>query len=239
VLAGDVRPTDGRFHFPAMRGDFDLIPDVNHVTFIATKSVADGDTPELELQAMNLLTDANGADHTVRIHIHGPLREAQIDLSTDDGLDRNQTALLLLTGRTSTDSQRFGTQSPTVGANINTAADVGDQLLRDTVASLMEPYINDNFERLTGLVLRPSVGPNGFDVLVSKNISRYLIFRAEALLGFQNQSHQTITLDLWLMDYFRLAGGLERLTLSSEQGVPETLPLNGNLELRWDFAIRR
>jgi hypothetical protein len=239
VLAGDVRPTDGRFHFPAMRGDFDLVADANHVTFIATKSLAEGDTPELDIQAVNLLTDASGADHNVRIRIHGPIREAQIDLSTDDGLDRNQTAMLLLTGRTSTDSQRFGTQNPTVGANINTAADVGDQLLRDTVANLMEPYISDDFEKLTGLILRPSVGPNGFDVRVSKNISRYLIFRAETLLGFQNQSHQSLQLDLWLMDYLRLGGGLERITLSSEQGIPETLPLNGSFELRWDFAIRR
>ena len=39
-LAGDVRPTDGRFNIPFMRGDFDLVPNVNHVTFVATKSLA-------------------------------------------------------------------------------------------------------------------------------------------------------------------------------------------------------
>ncbi len=100
-LAGDVRPTDGRFNIPCMRGDFDLVPNVNHVTFIATKSIADGDTPELEIEATNTVTDANGADHNVHMRISGPLREAQIDLSTDDGLDRTQTAFLLLTGRTS------------------------------------------------------------------------------------------------------------------------------------------
>ena len=100
-LAGDVRPTDGRFNIPFMRGDFDLVPNVNHVTFIATKSIADGDTPDIAIEAVNQVTDANGADHNVRMRIHGPLREAQIDLSSDDGLDRNQTAFLLLTGRTS------------------------------------------------------------------------------------------------------------------------------------------
>jgi len=239
TVAGDVRPTDGRFHFPAMRGDFDLTAGVNHVTFIATKSVADGETPELNLEATNLVNDANGIDHMVRMRIHGPIREAQIDLSTDDGLDRNQTALLLVTGRTSNDSQRFATQSPTVGANVNTAAYVADQLARDTVASFMEPYITDSFELVTGLVLRPTIGPNGFEVRVSKNISRYLIFRAETLLGFQNLSRQSLQMDLWLMDYLRLGGGVERITLSSQQGIQETLPLNGNLELRWDFAIRR
>ena len=56
---------DGRFNIPFMRGDFDLVPNVNHVTFIATKSIADGETPDLHLEATNLVTDANGNDHNV------------------------------------------------------------------------------------------------------------------------------------------------------------------------------
>ena len=111
---------DGRFNIPFMRGDFDLVPNVNHVTFIATKSIADGETPELHLEATNLVTDANGNDHNVRMSISGPLREARIDLTSDDGLDRNQTAMLLITGRTASDSQRVSTQNPTVGANAAT-----------------------------------------------------------------------------------------------------------------------
>jgi hypothetical protein len=239
-LAGDVRPTDGRFHLPGMRGDFDLVPNVNHVTFIASKSVADGDTPELEVEATSVVTDAVGNDHTVRMRLHGPIREAQIELSTDDGLDRSQTAMLMLTGRTSMDtSQRFGTQNPTVGANINTGADVAGQLTRDAVANLMEPYIDDTFYRVTGLNLRLTVGPDGFEGRIRKRVSRYLNFQADTLLGFQSQSRQSLQLDLWLLDYLSLGGGLQRITLSSQQGVPETLPLSGNLELRWDFAIRR
>ena len=117
-LAGDVRPTDGRFNIPFMRGDFDLVPNVNYVVFVATKSVADGDTPDLNLEAQNLVTDSNGNDHNVHMRISGPLREAQIDLFSDDGLDRNQCALLLITGRTGSDSQRVTTQNPTVGANV-------------------------------------------------------------------------------------------------------------------------
>ena len=122
------------------------------------------------------------------MRIHGPLREAQIDLSTDDGLDRNQTAFLLLTGRTTTDSQRFGTQNPTVGANITTGADVAGQLTRDTLANLMEPYIDDTFHKLTGLNLRLTVGPDGFEGRIRKRISRKLNFQADYLQGFQNNS---------------------------------------------------
>jgi autotransporter translocation and assembly factor TamB len=239
ALGGEIRPTDGRFNIPGMRGDFDLTPNVSSVLFVASKSIADGDTPDLDIEAQNLLTDASGADHTVRIRIHGPVRESQIDLSTDDGLDRNQTALLLITGRTSTDSQRFGTQNPTVGANISTGADVAGQLTRDTLANLMEPYIDDTFYRLTSLNLRLTVGPDGFEGRIRKNISRKLTFQTDYLQGFQNQSHWTTKLDYWLRDYVTFGGGVERITLSSQQGVAETLPLNYSLELRLDYPIRR
>jgi autotransporter translocation and assembly factor TamB len=239
ALAGDVRPTDGRFNLPGMRGDFDLVANANHITFVETKSIADGETPELDIQAQATVTDANGSDHTARMRIHGPLREAQIDLSTDDGLDRTQTTLLLLTGRTSTESQRVGTQNPTVGANINTGADVAGQLTRDTLANLMEPYIDDTFHRVTGFNLRLTVGPDGVEGRIRRRISRYLNFQTDYLQGFQNQSHWTTQLDFRPFDYFGLGGTLERITLSPQQGLAETLPYNYSLELRLDYAIRR
>ena len=173
-LAGDVRPTDGRFNIPFMRGDFDLVPNVNHVTFIATKSIADGDTPELHIEATNLVTDANGTDHNVHMRINGPMREAQIDLSTDDGLDRNQTALLLLTGRTAVRlAARSARRTRRWAPTSTTGADVAGQVTRDTVANLMEPYIDDTFQRLTGLNLRLTVGSDGFEGRIRKRISRY------------------------------------------------------------------
>ncbi|HSS38473.1 MAG TPA: translocation/assembly module TamB domain-containing protein, partial [Polyangia bacterium] len=239
-LAGDVRPTDGRFNIPFMRGDFDLVPNVNHVTFIATKSIADGDTPDIAIEAVNQVTDVNGADHTVHMRINGPLREAQIDLSSDDGLDRNQTAFLLLTGRTSASTASpFGTQNATVGANLTTGADIAGQATRDTVANLMEPYIDDTFQRLTGLNLRLTVGSDGFEGRIRKRVSRYGDLQLDYLQGFQNQSHWNGSGSLWLLDYLTLGGGIEQIRLSSEQGVPETLPLNYNFELRLDYAIRR
>jgi autotransporter translocation and assembly factor TamB len=238
-LAGDIRPTDGRFNIPFMRGDFDLVPNANHVTFIATKSIADGDTPDIEIEATNLVTDANGTDHNVHMRISGPLREAQIDLSSDDGLDRNQAAFLLLTGRTSaSNTTPFGTQNATVGANLTTGADIAGQATRDTVANLMEPYIDDTFQRLTGLNLRLTVGSDGFEGRIRKRVSRYGDLQFDYLQGFQNTSHWNGSGNLWLLDYFSVGGGIEQIRLSSEQGVPETLPLNYNFELRLDYAIR-
>jgi hypothetical protein len=240
VIAGDVRPTDGRFNIPFMRGDFDLVPNVNHVTFIASKSLEDGDTPELNIEAQNQVTDSNGTDHTVRMRIRGPVREAQMELSTDDGLDRNQTALLLLTGRTGSDSTRLSTQNPTVGTNLGTAADVAGQATRDTVASLMEPYIDDTFYRLTGLNLRLTVGSDGFQGRVRKRISRRLNFQTDYLQGFQNGSKWTTQFAFLFADYLTFAWTAEQIRLSaSQQGVAETLPLNQSFELRLDYAIRR
>jgi hypothetical protein len=238
-LAGDVRPTDGRFNIPFMRGDFDLVPNVNYVVFVATKSVADGDTPDLNLEAQNLVTDSNGNDHNVHMRISGPLREAQIDLFSDDGLDRNQCALLLITGRTGSDSQRVATGNPTVGANVSTAGDVAGQATRDTVASLMEPYIDDTFTRLTGLNLRLTVGSDGFEGRVRKRVSRYLNFQTDYLQGFQNNSNWKTQLDFWVLDYVTIGGVLEQIRTSAQLGVPETLPLIYGGELRLDYAIRR
>jgi hypothetical protein len=237
-LAGDVRLTDGRFNLPGMRGDFDLVRNANHIIFVPTKSIADGETPELDIQAIASVTDANALDHQVRMRIHGPLRESQIDLSTDGGLDRTQTALLLLTGRTSTESQRLSTQNPTVGANISTGADVAGQLTRDTLANLMEPYIDDTFYRLTGLNLRLTVGPDGFQGRIRKRISRKLNFQTDYLQGFQNKSRWMTQFDWTGIDYLGAAVGVERITLSSQQGVSETLPTNLSLELRLDYPIR-
>ena len=174
VLAGDVRPTDGRFHLPGMRGDFDLVPNVNHVTFIATKSVADGDTPELEIEAQSTVPDASGNDHNVHLRLHGPIREAQIDLSTDDGLDRSQTAMLMLTGRTSMDtSQRFGTENPTVGANITPAPTSPGRSRATRWRTSWNRTSTTRSSGVTGFNLRLTVGPDGFEGRILKRISRY------------------------------------------------------------------
>ena len=100
-IAGDVRPTDGRFRVFGIRGEFDLVPNANFITFVSSKSIDAGETPELNLEATNLVVDSAGIDRNVRMRVLGPIGQAQIDLSTDDGLDRNQTLLLLLSGRTS------------------------------------------------------------------------------------------------------------------------------------------
>ena len=103
----------------------------------------------------------------------------------------------------------------------------------------MEPYIDDTFMRLTGLNLRLTVGSDGVEGRVRKRISRRLNFQTDYLQGFQNNSNWKTQLEFSLRDYVSVGSGLEQIRTSAQQGVPETLPLKYNVELRLDYAIRR
>ena len=81
--------------------------------------------------------------------------------------------MLLLTGRTADGfaarvARRTRPWAPTSARGATSAG----QITRDTVANLMEPYIDDTFYRLTGLNLRLTVGSDGFQGRVRKRISR-------------------------------------------------------------------
>jgi hypothetical protein len=235
-LAGDVRPTDGRFHIPILRGDFDITPNVNHITFVPTKSLAAGDTPELNIDATNLLTDAFGNEHTVQMRITGPINQAVIDLSTAEGLDRNQTIMLLLSGRTSED---IGAGARTLGINAQSGIDIMGQASRDAVASLVEPYIDDTLQGLTGhkLNLRPTVGADGFEVKVLARATRELSLELSYLRGFQTQVRYRAQADAWLRDYLTLRLIGEQLTYSPQQGITDQVSVL-KLELTVDYPIR-
>ncbi|MGA9653079.1 MAG: translocation/assembly module TamB domain-containing protein, partial [Polyangia bacterium] len=236
TLAGDVRPTDGRFHILGLRGDFDITPNVNHITFVPTKSLAAGDTPELNIDATNLYPDASENEHTVQIRITGPINQAAIDLSTTDGLDRNQTLMLLLSGRTTED---IGTGARTIGINAQSGIDMMGQASRDAVSNLVEPYIDDTLQSLTGhkLNLRPTVGADGFEVKVLARASREFTLELSYLRGFQTQVRYRAQANAWLRDYLtaRLIG--EQLNYSPQQGINDSVG-SLKLEMTIDYPIR-
>ena len=236
TLAGDVRPTDGRFHILGLRGDFDITPNVNHITFVPTKSLAAGDTPELNIDATNLYPDASENEHTVQIRITGPINQAAIDLSTTDGLDRSQTLMLLLSGRTTED---IGTGARTIGINAQSGIDMMGQASRDAVSNLVEPYIDDTLQSLTGhkLNLRPTVGADGFEVKVLARASREFTLELSYLRGFQTQVRYRAQANAWLRDYLtaRLIG--EQLNYSPQQGINDSVG-SLKLEMTIDYPIR-
>jgi hypothetical protein len=222
-LAGDVRPMDGRFNIPFMRGDFDLVPGVNHVTFIGTKSIATARRPTCTSRRPTWSPTRTATTTTSHDHQRSAARGAHRH-DQRRRLDRNQVAMLLVTGRTASDSQRVSTQNATMGANAATMGDVGGQITRDAVDNLMQPYIDDTFYRLTGLNLRLTVGSDGFQGRVRKRISRRLNLQADYLQGFYGNSRWTAQGDVWLGDYLTLGGRLEQIRTSALQGVPETQP---------------
>jgi autotransporter translocation and assembly factor TamB len=240
-LAGTVRPTDGRFRILGIRGEFELTPNVNHITFVETKSISAGETPELNLEALNRVPDSSGVVHDVRMRIRGPIGQAAIELSTEDGrMDRGQAALLLVSGRTTDDATRFNsTANPTLGSNFRTGTDMVGQITRDTVGNLVEPYIDDTLQLLTGrkINLRPTVGVDGFELRLLARASRNTDLQLSFLRGFQNQQRYRGDASLWLMDYVSARGFFQRLTLSPQQGISED-DQSFNLELGFDFPLR-
>jgi hypothetical protein len=237
TISGEIRPTDGRFHIIALRGDFELLPNVNHVTFVPTKSIAEGDTPELNLEAQNIVVDAAGNEHTVLMKISGPINQATIDLSTKDGLDRNQTMLLLLSGRTTDETS--GNNGQLFGMNQSSGLAVAGQASRDVVSNLVEPYIDDTLQMITGRKwnLRPTVGADGFEVKVQARATREFDMELSYLRGFQGQERYRAQGLFWFRDYLtgRVIG--DRLTYSLQQG----LPIQTNtfrLELTFEYPLR-
>jgi hypothetical protein len=237
AISGEIRPTDGRFHIIGLRNEFELSPNVNHVTFVPTKSISAGDTPELNLEAQNTVPDAAGANHVVIMKISGPINQATIDLSTQDGMDRNQTLLLLLSGRTTDDLSGNGGQI--FGMNRQSGLDMIGQLSRDTVSNLVEPYIDDTLQMLTGRKwnLRPAVGADGFEVTVRAQTIREFNLELSYWQGFENQKRYGATSVQWIRDYLTLNASVERLTYTLQQGLP-VQTTTGKLELTLEYPIR-
>ena len=237
AISGQILPTDGRFHIIALRGDFELLPNVNYVTFVPTKSIAAGDTPELNLEAQNILVDATGKEHTVLMRIRGPINQANIDLSTKDGLDRNQTMLLLLSGRTTDESS--GNNGQLFGMNQQSGFNVLGQVSRDAVSSLVEPYIDDTLQMLTGRKwnLRPTVGADGFEVKVQARATREFDLELSYLRGFQSQVRYRAQGTIWIRDYLTTRAIADSLTYSLQQGLPvQTNTVR--FELTFEYPIR-
>jgi hypothetical protein len=201
AISGQILPTDGRFHIIALRGDFELTPNVNYVTFVPTKSLAAGDTPELNLEAQNVIIDATGAEQTVLMKIRGPINQATIDLSTKGGLDRNQTMLLLLSGRTTDDIS--GNNGQVFGMNQQSGLNVLGQASRDVVSSLVEPYIDDTLQLITGRKwnLRPTVGADAFEIKLQARATREFDLELSYLRGFQSQERYRAQGLAWFYDY--------------------------------------
>jgi hypothetical protein len=214
------------------------VPNVNQITFVETKSLERGETPELNLEMESLVTDHTGRDHLVRMRVTGPVRQAHIDLSTDTGLDRSQALLLVVSGRT---GEVVGGLNSTGAGNASASSlgsggsDVVGQLLSD----ILEPYIDGPMQKLTQgkLFLRPTVGPQGLELRLDARLSRQFDLHATYQRGLETRDQLRLESNLWLMDYVSLGGQYQKESNSSQQGLVEESSAT-KLKLSIDFPIR-
>lgn len=235
TIEGRIRPTEGRFHVMGLRGNFELVQGANSIIFVPTKKLG-SDTPELSLRAENLMTDASGREHKVIMSITGPVDRAAVDLTTSEGLNRNQTLMLLLTGRT---MEAINGGGRVFGLNPQSATEMLGQPTRDAVENLIEPYVDDTLHLLTGDIvnLRPSVGSDGIQMKALAQASREFNLEMSYLRGFQSQQRYRAQGSLWLRDYSTLRLVWDRLSYYPSQGILEERQ-SLRLELTLDFPIR-
>ncbi|HEY0707233.1 MAG TPA: translocation/assembly module TamB domain-containing protein, partial [Polyangia bacterium] len=237
-ISGDVRPTDGRFHLFGVREDFDLVPNVNQITFVETKSLERGETPEINLEAEALVTDTANQDHLVRMRISGPVGRANIDLSTNTGLDRSQALLLLVSGSTGTGNG--GGVGPRGGTSVSRLGGGGTDVIGQLFADILVPYIDDTLDPITrGKVnLRPTLSPDGVALRVDARLGRQFDLQLGILRGLESRRLYNIASSLWLMDYLKLRGSAETGTYSPQAGLIDQDVSSLKLELSMEFPVR-
>jgi hypothetical protein len=238
-IAGEVRPTEGTFRLFGIRQTFDLLPNVNQITFVETKSLERGETPEVNLEAETPVIDSSNVEHRVRMRISGPIGRAHIDLSTDTGLARNQALLLLISGRTGDSDSVLGAAGRGGGSASSLGAG-GTDVIGQLFSDFLEPYIDDTLSKLPGigsLNLRPTLGPEGLEVRADFRPSRLFDLRLSLLRGFESRSEYRGEMRLWLMDYLTLRGVGEQRTYTSQENLIEPSQ-SLKLELTMDFPIR-
>jgi hypothetical protein len=112
TLAGTVSIDEGgAFRIPLLRADF--ITDRSLISFEANKHFP-GETPRLDINASSDWTDRYEQLHHIKLRIFGTYTEPNLELSSNDGWDRNQVLSALATGSSPDDLRRSFQTDPTV-----------------------------------------------------------------------------------------------------------------------------
>jgi hypothetical protein len=114
------------------------------------------------------------------------------------------------------------------------------QVSRDAVSNLVEPYIDDTLQMLTGRKwnLRPTVGADGAEIKILAHTTREFDLELSYLRGFQSQERYQAKGQAWIRDY--LTGNVigDRLTYSLQQGFPMQTSNIFKLELTFEYPLR-
>jgi hypothetical protein len=145
--------------------------------------------------------------------------------------------LLLLSGRTT--DNLTGNSGQVFGMNQQSGLDMLGQVSRDAVSNIVEPYIDDTLQLLTGRKwnLRPTVGADGAEIKIQARATREFDLELSYLQGFQSQQRYRVQGLAWIHDYLTARAIGERLTYTSQQALP-VQTTNFKVELTLEYPLR-
>jgi hypothetical protein len=158
-LDGVVRVEGGSFKFQGVRAEFQRT--TGTVTFEQFRTFPET-TPTLDIRSESEYRDFSGEDHLVVLTLTGPLGQLQWDLFTTAGLNKAQTFLLIVSGRTPDEARRVIGDEPVgrgpgefAGTRSTEAPDgnlaLVDQLVKDLAGDFFSLLIEDSIRNVTDL----------------------------------------------------------------------------------------
>ncbi len=179
---GEVTVQQGSFKFQGMRARFDRTE--GSIVFSRFQRFPE-DTPYVDIRSEATYLDSRGTQHDVVLELTGTLRSLNWDLyTTNTGLNKSQTASLLISGRTTEENRSLLGDEPIAPtrnssfdqkstAPTESQLDAFDQLAKDYLGDFISALVEDPLRNATGLdVVRIEVGTAGVAGRVEENIGK-------------------------------------------------------------------
>ncbi len=201
ALDGEVRFVQGGFKIPFWQGRFDRTSGT--ISFDQGGKLGE-DTPTFAIRAENDLIDANEVQHLVVLEVTGkPKPSPFINLmTTNTGLNRGQTLILLTTKRAPTDLRNEIRTSQGGGGTA-----VADQAVKDLMSAPLNDLLGPAAQSLMKTLLfgftadvNFAIGPESAEMVIKKRFNRYLSARGRIVLGLVGRGRQEARGDLRLHD---------------------------------------
>ena len=190
---GEITVEQGTFKFPILRPTFTRTN--GSVTFSPRHRFPDN-TPELMVRSESDYRDLGGQEHQIFLELTGTLNNLNWDLYTASGLNKAQTMMLVLAGRTTEDvRQTLGDEAIGNPNDISRTTDAGnvyDQVVKDVAGDFISLLIEDKLKDFTKLdVARLEIGTSSFGFHAEKDF-----FKNLRALGDFEKTTSGVTVDV-------------------------------------------
>jgi hypothetical protein len=180
-IDGEITVQQGSFKFQGMRARFERTE--GSIVFSRFQRFPD-DSPTVDIRSEAEYLDGRGTQHDVVLELTGTLASLNWDLyTTNTGLNKSQTATLLISGRTTEENRSLLGDDPIAPnrsafdqrstAPTESQLDAFDQLAKDYLGDFISTLVEDPLRSATGLdVIRFEVGTAGVHLRGEENIGR-------------------------------------------------------------------